>query len=70
MVQYGMPNIKTIKAATIDTAKLLKIDDTLGSIAVGKIADLVAVNGDPIKDISVMESINFVMKEGKVITHD
>ena len=53
-----------------DTAKLLKIDDTLGSIAVGKIADLVAVNGDPIKDISVMESINFVMKEGEVITHD
>ena len=40
------------------------------SIAVGKIADLVAVNGDPIKDISVMESINFVMKEGEVITHD
>ena len=70
MVQYGMPNIKTIKAATIDTAKLLKIDDTLGSISVGKIADLVAVNGDPIKDISVMESINFVMKEGEVITHD
>jgi imidazolonepropionase-like amidohydrolase len=70
MVQYGMPNIKTIKAATIDTAKLLKIDDTLGSIAVGKIADLVAVNGDPIKDISVMESMTFVMKEGVVITHD
>ena len=54
----------------IDTAKLLKIDDTLGSIAVGKIADLVAVNGDPIKDISVMKSINFVMKEGEVIIHD
>ena len=70
MVQYGMPNIKTIKAATIDTAKLLKIDDSLGSIEVGKIADLVAVNGDPIKDINVMESINFVMKEGEVIIHD
>ena len=70
MVKFGMPPMETIQSATISTAKMLDIDSTLGSIEVGKIADLIAVNGDPIQDIKVMEKISFVMKEGKVISID
>ena len=70
MVKFGMPPMETIQSATISTAKMLDIDSTLGSIEVGKIADLIAVNGDPIQDINVMEKISFVMKEGKVISID
>ena len=70
MVNYGMPEIETIKSATIDTAKLLDIENELGSIDVGKIADIIAVKGDPITDISIMKNISFVMKEGQVINID
>ena len=70
MVKYGMSEMKAIKAATINTAKLLNIDSSLGSIEVGKIADLVAVNNSPLKDISIMKDVAFVMKEGEVIKND
>ena len=70
MVQYGMPNIEAIQSSTIETARFLHIDDKLGSIEVGKIADLVAVNGNPLKDIKVMEFVEFVMKDGEVISID
>ena len=70
MVKFGMPAIETIQSATINTAKMLGIDSKLGSIEVGKIADLIAVDGDPIQDINVMEKISFVMKEGRVIAID
>ena len=70
MVNSGMPNIEAIKSATLETAKLLKIDSELGSISVGKLADLVAVKGNPIQDINNIENISFVMKDGVVIEHD
>ena len=70
MVKFGMPAIETIQSATISTAEMLGIDSTLGSIEVGKIADLIAVDGNPIQDINVMEKISFVMKEGRVIAID
>ena len=70
MVKFGMPAIETIQSATISTAQMLGIDSTLGSIEVGKIADLIAVDGNPIQDINVMEKISFVMEEGKVISID
>ena len=66
MVKNGMPEMEAIQSATMETAKLLKIDDTLGSIEAGKIADIIAVNGDPLEDISLLKSISFVMKDGKV----
>jgi len=66
MHEAGMPAIETIQSATINAAKLLRIDNILGSIKVGKIADFVAVNGDPLKDISLMENISFVMKDGVI----
>ncbi len=66
MVEAGMPALETIKAATLNAAELLGIKSTLGSIEPGKIADIIAVKGDPTQDISVMKNVVFVMKEGQV----
>tara|TARA_B100000886_G_scaffold337744_1_gene299110 strand:+ start:3554 stop:4822 length:1269 start_codon:yes stop_codon:yes gene_type:complete len=66
MVQYGMPMMKAIQSATMETAKLLRIEDDLGSLEVGKIADIIAIDGNPLEDPSVMKNVVFVMKEGEV----
>lgn len=66
MVKYGMTPMQAIQAATSNAADLLGHSDVLGSIKAGKYADMVAVTGDPLKDISVLEHIEFVMKDGKV----
>ncbi len=66
MVAGGMPEIKTIQSATIEAARLLKIEDKLGTLEPGKLADLVAVEGDPIEDIRIMRTVRFVMKAGVV----
>src|SRR5450631_3122348 len=66
MVEAGMPPMFTIQAATVSAAQLLRHDKDLGSVAAGKIADVVAVPGNPIDDISVMKRVSFVMKEGVV----
>lgn len=66
MVEAGMPPMEAIQSATSVTAKFLEIDDRLGSVAVGKIADLVAVPGDPLTDITAMQRVHFVMKDGVV----
>ena len=70
MSENGMPPIETIKAATIETAKLLSIDMTHGSITVGKVADLVAVKGNPLDDMYLMQDISFVMKGGENVFSD
>jgi imidazolonepropionase-like amidohydrolase len=66
MNKYGMEPMDTIKAATMETAKLLRIESKLGSIESGKIADIIAVDGNPLNDLSVMQNVVFVMKEGNV----
>ena len=66
MVAAGMSPMEAIQSATIQAAKLLKIDDRLGTIAPGKIADIIAVPGNPIEDITQMERVDFVMKDGEV----
>jgi imidazolonepropionase-like amidohydrolase len=66
MVQAGMPPIFALQAATINAAQLLKRDKDLGSVAAGKLADVVAVPGDPTTDISRMLNVSFVMKDGVV----
>lgn len=66
MVQAGMPPMFAIQAATISGAQLLKRDKDLGSVAPGKIADVVAVLGNPLEDISLMKRVSFVMKDGVV----
>jgi len=69
MVEAGMPAMEAIQAATMTTAKLLKIEDELGSISEGKLADIIAVNGDPLEDISILGQVSFVMKAGDVYRH-
>jgi imidazolonepropionase-like amidohydrolase len=66
MVTGGMPPMETIKAATMSAAELIGMADKLGSIEKGKLADIVAVDGDPLKDIRVMKDVSFVMKEGEI----
>jgi len=70
MVQAGMPPLFTIQAATIRAAELLRHDQELGSLAAGKIADLVAVPGNPLDDISLMRRVSFVMKDGTIYKRD
>ena len=66
MTESGMPPMEAIKAATVNAADLLGIKDERGSIETGKIADIIAVSGDPLQDITVLGNMNFIMKEGKV----
>jgi imidazolonepropionase-like amidohydrolase len=69
MVKYGMTPMQTIQAATSSAADLLGHSDVIGSIKPGKYADVVAVAGDPLKDISILEHVQFVMKDGKIYKH-
>jgi len=64
MVKYGMTPMQAIQSATINAADLIGKPDQFGSIARGKFADLIAVDGDPIADIRQLEHVTFVMKEG------
>lgn len=66
MVEAGMPAMEAIQAATRVTAELLGIEDELGTLEKGKIADIIAVDGDPLQDITAMQKVAFVMKEGVV----
>jgi len=66
MVAGGMAPMDAIRSATLVAAQLLRVEDRLGTLEPGKLADVVAVNGDPLADISVMKKVTFVMKDGQV----
>jgi imidazolonepropionase-like amidohydrolase len=66
MVKYGMTPMQAIQAATTSAADLLGHSDVLGSIKPGKYADIIAVASDPIQDVRALETVSFVMKDGKV----
>jgi imidazolonepropionase-like amidohydrolase len=70
MVQAGMPTLFAIQAATTHAAELLRHEKDIGSVTAGKFADLVAVAGNPLDDISVLKQVGFVMKEGVVYKRD
>jgi imidazolonepropionase-like amidohydrolase len=64
--KFGMTPMQAIRSATIVAAELIGQEDQLGSLEAGKLADIVAVPGNPLDDITVMEKVRFVMKDGKV----
>jgi imidazolonepropionase-like amidohydrolase len=66
MVEAGMPAIEALQSATITNAMLLKMEDEVGQVKKGFLADIIAVNDDPTKNISTMENVVFVMKDGIV----
>ncbi len=67
MVEVGMPEIEAIRSATLTTAKLLDIEQQVGSIEIGKLADIIAVDSNPLEDIKTLQKVSFVMKDGVVI---
>jgi imidazolonepropionase-like amidohydrolase len=70
MVRYGMTPMQAIQSATVVAAELLERPNDLGAIEPGKYADIIAVAGDPLKDISELERVRFVMKGGEVVRND
>lgn len=68
LVEWGLPPAAVLKAATVTAAELINVTDR-GRIAEGLLADIIAVPGDPLADISVTKNVNFVMKGGKVYVH-
>lgn len=67
MVRWGMTPMQAIQSATVNAADLLGWADRVGAIAPGTYADIIAVRGDPLSDISVLERVDFVMKGGRVV---
>lgn len=68
MVEVGMPEMEALQSATMTAAIILGMEDSIGSIKVGKYADIIAVDKNPLNDISTMEKVSFVMKNGVVYT--
>jgi len=69
MVRYGMTPLAAIQAATIKAAALMGLEDDVGELTVGHYADLIAVHGNPLIDVTVLEQVQFVMKGGEIIKH-
>ncbi|WP_164012450.1 metal-dependent hydrolase family protein [Pyxidicoccus trucidator] len=70
MVEAGLPAAEALRAATVNAAELLGVSATLGTLEPGKLADVVAVPGNPLQDIRKTEAVFFVMKEGVIHRHD
>jgi cytosine/adenosine deaminase-related metal-dependent hydrolase len=66
----GMPPLEILRAVTTNAAEMLGWQDRIGAIEAGKFADLVAVSGDPLADITELERVHLVMKGGKVVRND
>jgi len=67
MVKYGMDPMKALVAATKTAAECLGIDDRVGTLESGKLADLVVLEGDPLKNIAALRKVKAVMKGGKLV---
>jgi imidazolonepropionase-like amidohydrolase len=70
MTEVGMPAMEALKCATLNAAELIGVSDKVGSLEAGKLADVVAVDGDPIKDIHAMGQVKFVMKDGIIYRNE
>jgi imidazolonepropionase-like amidohydrolase len=67
MVKLGLSPLQSIQAATVNASDLLGWADRVGTLEAGKFADIIAVDGDPLADVHVLENVRFVMKGGDVI---
>jgi imidazolonepropionase-like amidohydrolase len=67
MVKRGLTTLETIQAATVNAAELLSWQDRVGALEPGHYADLIAVDSDPLADITVLQHVKFVMKGGAVV---
>lgn len=70
MVRYGMTPVQAIQSATVVAAEMLERPDDMGAIEVGKYADIIAVAGDPTRDVTELERVRFVMKGGQVMRNE
>jgi len=70
MVKLGLTPLQAIQSATINDADLLGWSDKIGTIEPGKWADIIAVDGDPLADVTTLERVKFVMKGGEVVKND
>jgi len=66
LVARGMTIVRAVHAATVTSAELIERDDELGQLRNGYLADIIAVPGDPARDITVIQDVRFVMKDGHV----
>ena len=70
MHDAGLTNLEVLRAATLSAAELMALQDEIGSIAAGKSADIIAVQGDPLSDLGVLQHVGFVMKQGRIVKAD
>jgi imidazolonepropionase-like amidohydrolase len=70
MVEYGMTPLQAIQAATRNAAQALGRERDVGAIAVGRFGDMIAVDGDPLRDVRALEDVDVVIKGGKVFKND
>ena len=70
LVRGGMTPLQALQAATISGAELLNWSDRIGTLEAGKFADIIAIDGDPTKDINAIEKVMFVMKDGVAFKND
>lgn len=68
--EAGMPPLEAIRAATLNAADLAGLGDVVGALDVGKFADIIAVDGDPLKDVKDLQRVRFVMKAGQIVRQD
>ena len=66
LVDRGMSPMQALRAATVTSAELIQMDDELGQLATGYLADIIAVPGDPSEDITTTQDVRFVMKDGRI----
>ena len=67
MVEWGMTPMQAMRSATLEAATLLGVAERLGTVAPGKLADIIAVPGDPTRDVTALERVSFVMKDGAIV---
>jgi len=70
MVSLGMTPVTALQAGTINAAELMGMGDQIGSVGQGKFADMIAVSGDPLIDIRILQKVQFVMKDGVVYKNE